>query len=92
MQNIYYVYGECGEYSDSCLWNVKAFTTKKKARMFRDFLCTQLECLSGNKTSREIYYSSRLDALCKEMKRHDPDFSFDYTGTTYDVGTMVLGD
>lgn len=85
MKYVYIVMGETGEYSDQNIWTVKAFSDQLKAEQFMD------EC---NKESDKIFYEyKKYNTPRLELKHSlDPNFEIDYTGTSYFVTKVELGE
>lgn len=80
---IHVVAGETGEYSDSTVWYVRAFTNKQRAEQFAEGLnqwCKDHAC--------EMSDGSRYKG--QDKPNDDPQFQSDYTGTQYSVIEIPL--
>lgn len=88
MKYVYIVEGNTGEYSDRVNWLVKAFFCQKEAEKLRDKLNTELIRLGlASDCDRKMVKENSL-----QMKKLDPEFRCDYTGTYYCILRVELDD
>ncbi len=79
--HIWLVTGSCGEYSDFQQWNVAAFHTEAEAQKLAD-----AAQLAAAKYPKDGTWKDRA-----EFKTSlDPQFKYDYTGTSYQVEMVEL--
>lgn len=82
---IYLVIGETGEHGDREEWPVIAYLSKRRART---------HARRAAKRAADIH--ARPDFSCVEPRaeksEYDPNLRIDYTGTTYRVEEVPLGD
>lgn len=88
MKTIYVVMGTTGEYSDNIEWAVVYFTDETDAQTF----VTLAEAES--RVEYEACQESETVWECRRDVKHsmDPEFRMDYTGTTYFVHEVGLGE
>jgi len=90
MKVIYLVKGSTGEYSDTRIWEVRAFTKESEATN----LALRLNALARQfKESEEFddrYHRDEDGPIEKEIRELDEKFECDYTGTDYDVSIVPL--
>jgi hypothetical protein len=84
-QTVYVVRGTTGEYSDRTEWSVYGFESEAEARAYVDFLGEQRKRLP----QRSWSYTDDL-AVEVEMRKFDPCFSEDYTGTSWYVEPVLI--
>lgn len=90
MKQVFIIEGNTGEYSDRTNWLVKAFLDEEAAQNFARELTSKLEELGldvgccGDWEEREV--------KSKEMKKLDPWFQNDYTGSHYCLLNVELED
>lgn len=80
-KSIFIVVGTCGEYSDRSDWNVCWYPTKAQADAFAA-KCTAADADLG---VSDRYDSESETVAASMIKRLDPSWSTDYTGTRYYV-------
>ncbi len=85
MKTIYVVMGTTGEYSDRTEWPVLAYLSKPQAE-------EHVEKASAR--ARELFAlrGGRYMTNNPEVNEHDPSFTMDYTGTTYYVMPVNVGE
>jgi len=84
---IYIVQGTTGEYSDRTEWLVRAFTREQDAK---DEVGRLTHLWMGLRC--EETWSEEGAAAEAEMRKHDPGFCVDYTGTSWRVLECPLSD
>jgi len=85
---VHVVMGSTGEYSDTMIWYVYAFTEKSGALALADKLnkwCKDHECHPGNEYTGPDSYVRKL-----KPPPEDPEFQCDYTGVMYEVLSIPL--
>lgn len=88
MKKIYVVGGTSGEYSDRTEWLVDAWETRQAAEARVVELKTLLQKLGITTYFDE--WSDEGKALIAKMRKEDPAFQYDYTGTDYYVSECDL--
>ena len=81
---IYIVYGETGECEDRRDWIAKAFKTKRKANSYwnkLDYWLKENKINWRGLYARNKYFDSEFKNSL--INPFDPNFEFDYTGTSY---------
>lgn len=79
--HIWLVTGSCGQYSDFQQWNVAAFPTEAEAQKLADAAQLAAAKYPKNGTRKErAEFKTSLD----------PQFKYDYTGTSYQVEMIEL--
>ena len=86
-ETIWMVGGTTGEYSDRTEWVVDAWRSKAEAKARVLFLTTKMQELGISTLER---YRTPWERAVDEMKKTDPDFSNDYTGTSYYLCELEL--
>lgn len=81
---IFLVVGTCGEYSDRSEWDVCWFPTKEQAEAYAQ-KCREADAGLGS----DRYDSDTVAASM--IRRLDPAWSTDYTGTQYSVVEVPAG-
>lgn len=82
--NIYIVLGSTGEYSDRSEWIVGAFETMEAAETKVADLEMAYRGLLQGRDPFDVHYEARK-AVTEAMEELDPQFSLDYTGTTWRI-------
>jgi len=82
---IFLVVGTCGEYSDRSEWHVCWFPTKEQAKSYAQ------KCRDADTKLGPNRYDSNTVAASM-IRRLDPSWSTDYTGTQYSVVEVPAGD
>lgn len=82
--SIFVVMGTCGEYSDRNEWAVMAYFSEAKA---------QEHVVNADRRAKELYatHESRWQ-IAGGANQFDPNMQTDYTGTSYFIYTVPLGD
>lgn len=87
---VYLIFGHTGEYADRETWMIKkAFTNKESAISHRDLLNNTLKSLNAypdenNDISWDTYINKR-EEIESIMRKLEPKFRLDYTGTKYEI-------
>lgn len=88
---IYVLFGTCGEYSDNRRWIVRAYESKTEAEIDEFKLGD-----ASDKESKmleacdEGWWGEKGDEAEARMRKLDPKFSYDYTGTHYYIEECEL--
>ena len=89
MKTIFVIIGETGEYSDRSEWLVRAVRTEDRAQKF----IRELEFTYRSVQAKGYGSQREKDAATRKcMSKLDPDFSEDYTGTSYYYGEVTIED
>lgn len=83
MKEQFLVQGSCGEYEDYGKWLVWAFTDRHKALAYCNAL-NNAYAAQGELASEAQFYNADAEVWAP-MKKLDPRFDTDYTGTNYTV-------
>jgi hypothetical protein len=86
-RTIYIVCGRTGEYSDRNEWLTRAFTTEEDAKDYVAFLTRKRQELGP--AGSDV---ADIDALENAMRAFDPEYSEDYTGTSWFVSPVTLAE
>ncbi len=87
MTKCYIIKGFTGEYADSSEWNVKVFLDEIKAKVYCEGLNNLLKQLGFHASCEKILDSwDDRDNICSDqVRKFDPKFFCDYTGTYYEI-------
>ena len=90
---LYVVCGATGEYSDRSEWTTWAFPTEATARAYVEFLNRYRQEIGGPPDDRwDFEEPSEYGRWLAKMRRFDPGFSEDYTGTSWFVSEVDVGE
>ena len=88
---LWLVTGTTGEYSDRSEWPVAAFDAEDDAKSFVNFLDEKQRELSAalGMTSPGYQEWDKRQSREEAMRAFDPNYSTDYTGTSWSVGPVA---
>jgi len=95
MEKVWIVQGETGQYDDRIVWLFGWFETEEAAVQCTTFLKNMLKLaeegvVDGTSPPQPMHYGRRAEVEGL-MKKFDPDFRMDYTGTKYSHFTIPKG-